>query len=80
MALVRKVKGRNLYTLTDLGYRVAVYFTKLHQRLLTPALNTFDTALSSPLGASMHQIDQTLQGLNARFDTSAQLCRLEIAA
>ena len=78
--LVRKVKGRNLYTLTDLGYRVTIYFTKLHQRLLTPPLNTFDTALASALGTSVHPMDRALQSLNAKLDTLAQLCRLEIAA
>jgi len=34
--VVRKVEGRPRYTLTDAGYRVAVYWTKLDQRLLTP--------------------------------------------
>jgi hypothetical protein len=78
--LLRKVKGHNLYTLTDLGYRAAIYFTKLHQRLLTPAFNTFDMTLAPPLRASGHPIDRALQSLNARFDALAQLCRLEIAA
>lgn len=40
--LVRKVSGRNLYTLTDLGYRSTVALTKLHQRLLSPTLDTLD--------------------------------------
>ncbi len=78
--LVRKVKGRNLYTLTDLGYRVAFYFTKLHQRLLTPAINTFDTALSSSLATSAHPMDRAIKGLNAKLDSLVQLSRLEIAA
>ena len=78
--LVRKVKGRNLYTLTDLGYRVTIYFTKLHQRLLTPGLNTFDTTFATPPAASTHPIDRALQSLNTKFDTLARLCRLEIAA
>ena len=78
--LVRKVKGRNLYTLTDLGHRVALYFTKLHQRLLTPALNTFDTALAGRPGRSTHPIDRALQGLNTKLDALAQLCQLQTAA
>ncbi|MDR7537681.1 MAG: hypothetical protein QN183_15155 [Armatimonadota bacterium] len=48
--LVRKVSGRNLYTLTDLGYRVALYCTKLHQRLLAPALDSLDSALRPSAG------------------------------
>jgi len=78
--LVRKAKGRNLYTLTDLGYRVAIYFTKLHQRLLVPALNTFDTALTTTSNASTHAMDCAIHALNAKLDALAQLCRLEIAA
>jgi len=78
--LVRKVKGRNLYTLTDMGYRVAVYFTKLHQRLLAPALRPFDTTLGTPLPAATHPIDRALRDLNIKLDALVQLCRLEIAA
>ena len=78
--LVRKVTGRNLYTLTDLGYRVSIYFTKLHQRLLAPALNTFEAAFRATPNASSHPVDRALHGLNARFDVLARLCQLEIAA
>ncbi len=70
--LIRKVKGRNLYTLTNLGYRVAIYFTKLHQRLLTPSLNTFDTAFATLLPASRHPIDRALQSVNTKLDALAQ--------
>jgi DNA-binding PadR family transcriptional regulator len=78
--LVRKVQGRNLYTLTDLGYRVAIYFTKLHQRLLAPALDTFDTSVPETWGASAHSLDRALQAVNAKLDALAQLCQVEVAA
>ena len=66
--LVRKAHGRNLYTLTDLGYRVALYFTKLHQRLLAPTLDGLDAAVRTALGAASHRLDRALVDLNACFD------------
>lgn len=78
--LVRKVKGRNLYTLTDLGYRVALGWTKIHQRLLAPGLDSFDPALRSLLSRSPHPTDRALARLNADFDALANVCGLEVAA
>lgn len=78
--LVRKVQGRNLYTLTDLGYRIALYATKLHQRLLTPALDTLDAALRAAVTASPHRIDRALAALNTHFDQLAEMCGLRVAA
>jgi len=78
--LVRKVQGRNLYTLTDLGYRVTLALTKLHQRLLSPTLDTFDQALRDALGASSHPLDRALTRLNREFDALAQTCGWQCAA
>jgi hypothetical protein len=78
--LVRKAPGRNLYTLTDLGYRVALYFTKLHQRLLSPALDTLDPAVHPALAASQHRLDRALAQLNVHFDHLAEVCGLRLAA
>ena len=78
--LVRKVPRRNRYTLTDLGYRTCMFFTKLHQRLLTPGLDRMNETLRgnpSPFG---HSLDRALDALNRRLDRLAQLCGLEIAA
>ena len=77
--LVRKVKGRHRYTLTDLGYRAAVYFTKAHQRLLTPALDRFDAALGGAGSEAPHALDRALARLNQEFDAVAQLCGLKLA-
>jgi hypothetical protein len=66
--LVRKAQGRNLYTLTDLGYRVALDCTKLHQRLLAPTLDGLDAGVRTALGASSHRLDRALANLNAAFD------------
>jgi hypothetical protein len=77
--LVRKVKGRHRYTLTDLGYRAAVYFTKTHQRLLTPALDRFDAGLRGVDADAGHAADRALTRLNDDFDALAQLCGLKLA-
>lgn len=78
--LLRKVPRRNLYTLTDVGYRSVVYLTKLHQRLLAPALDSLDVALRERLEASSHRLDRALVDLNARFDHLAQVVGLTLAA
>lgn len=78
--LLRKVAGRNRYTLTDRGYRVALYCTKLHQRLLSPALDSLDHAVRPALAASSHRLDRALVDLNAHFDHLAELSGLKAAA
>jgi len=78
--LIRKVAGRNRYTLTDLGYRTALALTKLHQRLLVPTLDSFDPTVRETLGASPHALDQALARLDADFNALAQLCGLQVAA
>ncbi len=78
--VLRKVPRRNLYTLTDVGYRAILYLTKLHQRLLTPTLDSFDASLRESLEASPHRLDRALVDLNARFDHLAQLAGLQLAA
>jgi hypothetical protein len=78
--LLRKVAHRNRYTLTDLGYRVALYWTKLHQRLLSPTLDTLDPSLQAALAASPHAVDRALADLNTAFDRVAALAGLELAA
>ncbi len=78
--VLRKVPRRNLYTLTDVGYRSVIYLTKLHQRLLAPVLDSLDVALRASLEASPHRFDRALVDLNTRFDHLAQVAGLEIAA
>jgi hypothetical protein len=78
--LIRKVGGRNRYTLTDLGYRAALYLTKLHQRLLTPTLGSLDPMLRAALANSPHELDQALVRLDDDFTALAQVCGLQVAA
>lgn len=78
--LIRKVGGRNRYTVTDLGYRAAIFLTKLHDHLLGPGLNSLDTSAREAFAASPHEMDQTLARLDANFMTLTRLCGLEVAA
>lgn len=78
--LLRKEDGRTRYTLTDRGYRVALYFTKLYQRLLSPALDSLDRVLPAGLVGSPHRLDRALVTLNAEFDHLAELPGLSVAA
>jgi hypothetical protein len=78
--LLRKAAGRNRYTLTDPGYRAALYLTKLHQRLLSPTLDSLDRAVRSVLIASPHRLDRALVDLNATVDHLAELSGLRPAA
>ena len=71
--LLRKVPGKNLYTLTDLGYRVAIGLTKLHERLLAPLLHSFDDAVRHSLTEATHDMDHLLSRINQDFDQFAQL-------
>jgi hypothetical protein len=78
--LLRKAQGRNRYTLTDAGYRAALYFTKLHQRLLSPTLDSLDRTLHRGLAGSPHRLDRTLVELNTNLDELARLSGLKLAA
>jgi hypothetical protein len=78
--LLRKVAGRNRYTLTDRGYRAVLYCTKLHDRLLSPMLDGLDGAVRAVLAASSHRLDRALVDLNAHFDRLAELSGLRVAA
>jgi len=78
--LVRKAMGQNLYTLTDLGYRVAIYFTKLHQRVLTPLPDGADRSLRSDPTPPIHSADRALQRLNAELDALVEQSGLKHSA
>ena len=77
--LIRKARGRNRYTATPLGYRVALYFTKLDQRLLAPALNGIDAALRHAWDGSAHPLDRALRRLDADVAALAAVCGLRAA-
>lgn len=78
--LIRKVPGHNRYTLTGLGYRVALYFTKLHQCVLSPLLDAADWRRPLDPGSLRHPVDRALHRLDSELDALIQLCGLKHAA
>ncbi len=78
--LLRKVPGRNRYALTDRGYRVTVYCTKVHDRLLAPTLDSLDRVARPALLTSAHRLDRALVDLDTHFDRLADVVGLKVAA
>jgi hypothetical protein len=71
--LITRVPGRNLYQLTAEGQAFAIFYTKVHNRVLRPLLATATPQAPPPLRAALRTIDQQI---NAYFDHA----RLPIAA
>ncbi|HET6920238.1 MAG TPA: hypothetical protein VFI46_12330 [Jiangellaceae bacterium] len=71
--LIRRVPGHNLYTLTPDGLAFAIFYTKVHNRVLRPVLAA--NALQAPpaLRAAMRQIDRHIDArlTDARLPTAA---------
>ncbi len=63
--LIARVEGRNLYTLTEDGLAFAIFYTKIHNRVLRPLLATTAPTTPPPLRAALRTIDQHI---NARLD------------
>jgi hypothetical protein len=62
--LITRVPGRNPYQLTDDGLAFAIFYTKVHNRLLKPLLATDAPHAPPPLRAALRTIDQHI---DARF-------------
>jgi hypothetical protein len=55
--LVTRVPGKNRYRLTGDGLRFAIFYTKLHDRLLRPLLATDQPPAPAPVRKALHTID-----------------------
>jgi hypothetical protein len=55
--LITRVPGRNRYRLTDDGLRFAIFYTKLHDRLLRPLLATDQPPAPPPLRKALRTIN-----------------------
>ncbi|WP_219069418.1 hypothetical protein [Candidatus Mycobacterium methanotrophicum] len=55
--LIDRLPGRNLYRLTGDGLRFAIFYTKLHDRLLGPLLAADQPPAPQPLRDALHTID-----------------------
>jgi hypothetical protein len=62
--LITRVEGRNLYQLTNDGLAFAIFYTKVHNRVLRPLMATNTPQAPPPLRAALRTIDQHI---NARF-------------
>jgi hypothetical protein len=67
--LLVRVEGRNLYRLTDDGLAFAIYYTKVHNRVLRPLMAT-----------NRPQAPPSIRTLNAHIDARLADARLPSAA
>jgi hypothetical protein len=72
--LITRIPGHNRYTLTPDGIGFAVFYTKVHDRVLRPLLATQTQPHAPPeLRAALHAIDQAIDQrlAHARLRTAA---------
>ncbi|MFL6130478.1 MAG: hypothetical protein ACJ73E_15630 [Mycobacteriales bacterium] len=71
--LITRVPGRNTYHLTADGLAFAVFYTKLHNRVLRPLLATAAPQTPPPLHAALRTIDQHISArlADARLPAAA---------
>jgi hypothetical protein len=66
--LIERLPGRNLYRLTPDGLAFAIFYTKVHNRVLRPLLaSVVAPQAPPPLKAALRTIDQHI---NARLATA----------
>jgi hypothetical protein len=70
--LIRRIDHTNRYVLTPDGIKVAVFYTKLHNRLLRPLLAADQPQAPQELRAALRAIDQHIDGSITR----ARLARI----
>ena len=59
--LIERVDDTNTYVLTDEGQRVAIFYTKVHNRLLRPLLASHQPPAPIELRAALRTIDQQVR-------------------
>ena len=56
--LIHRIDHTNRYVLTPAGTRFAIFYTKLHNRLLRPLMAADQPPAPPPLRQALHAIDQ----------------------
>lgn len=56
--LIQRLPGRNVYRITPDGQRFAIFYTKLHNRLLRPLMTADTPPAPLPLRQALHTIDR----------------------
>jgi hypothetical protein len=71
--LITRIQGRNLYRLTDDGLAFAIFYTKVHNRVLRPLLATAAPQAPPPVRAALRTIDQHVSArlADARLPSAA---------
>ena len=71
--LIARLEGTNTYQLTSDGQRVAVFYTKIHDRLLRPLLAANAPPAPAELRRALHTIDRHVRGYidDARLGNAA---------
>jgi predicted MarR family transcription regulator len=71
--LIERVSGRNSYTVTSEGIRVAVFYTKVRSRLLSPLLEADQPPAPIEIRHALRTIEQVLGDYvsNARLGIAA---------
>ena len=59
--LTRRLPGRNTYILTSDGVRFALFYTRVHDRLLVPLLAADRPPAPPSLRDALHVIDQSVR-------------------
>ena len=62
--LIRRIEHTNRYVLTPDGIKVAIFYTKLHNRLLRPLLAADQPQAPPELRAALRTIDQHIEHLH----------------
>ena len=72
-ALIHKIPHRNLYTLTPDGLQFAIFYTKVHDRLLRPLLAAGQPQAPPVISAALRIIDRHIDNrlADARLPTAA---------
>ncbi len=60
--LIRRIEHTNRYVLTPDGLKAAIFYTKLHNRLLRPLLAAGQPPAPPELRAALRTIDQHING------------------
>ena len=71
--LIRRFPHTNTYTLTPDGLRVAIFYTKVRDRILTPLLQADRPPAPPELQQALHTLDHTVRDYiaNARLGQAA---------
>jgi len=71
--MIQRIPGTHRYQVSDLGFRVALFFTRVHARLLRPVLSEL-MPHSSPVDSTLrHAFDQLEHEINHRLEQE-KLC------